>query len=176
MNNPFSQLESEGVYSKYGTMVYDLVIVDNKETEFVFMVKEETKYINRHKYRPSIQLRTGLLNISGVWIIPFMILINQDFDMLYETVFNYYQTGGGKKYFDVLKKQEYIDIMFFDEKNENARNIRINNQLQNEITEYNMRVASIKPWSMNQFDKAKQKMFEKYLRPTDLWNELGNKK
>lgn len=172
MVNPFAQLELKGVYIDYGHMVYDLVSIDNNEFEFAFLVKEKSIYINRHKHNPSVEFRTGLVNINGIWVVPFMILINRDYDMLYECVFNYHQTSGGKEYLDVLERQDNIHIIFFDENNKNARNIRISNQIKDEMCEYNIRLSSIKPWTMEQFDYAKLKMYEMFPTPMVLWNKL----
>lgn len=166
--NPFQRFIAQP-----GIMAYELVEF-NGITEFAFCIKEETKYIKRHKY-PLIQLRMGMLKLDNVFVVPMMILVNNDYDMLYETMFNYYQTGGGAKYIDTLKNQDTIKLLFFNENNEEARQIQINNTIRDDITEIAMRLSSIKEWSMNDFDRAKEKLYEIYPTPLHLWNILGNK-
>lgn len=163
--NPFQRFNA-----RPGTMVYELVEFDNI-IEFAFCIKEETKYIKRHKYL-LIQLRMGMLKLDNVFVVPMMMLVNNDYDMLYETVFNYHQTGGGAKYIDTLKNQGTIKLLFFNENNEEARQIQINNTIRDDITEIAMRLSSTKEWSMIDFDNAKEKLYRIYSTPQHLWNSL----
>ena len=76
------------IYTLPGTMVYTLIEVNGKE-EFAFCIKEEIQYINRYKH-PMIEVRIGILKINNVLIVPMMLMVNNDTDMMYETMFNYY--------------------------------------------------------------------------------------
>lgn len=168
--NPFERFKD--VYNPpLGTMVYDLVIV-NGQTEFAFCIKEAMRYINKYKY-PLIEIRMGIQPIDNVLIVPIMLMVNNDKDMLYETMFNYYQTSGGQKYLDALKKQDDIKILFFNEMHKNVRQISVKNRLQDKIKVFEEHLQKATPWSMQAFDYAKEELYKMYPTGIDLWKALG---
>jgi hypothetical protein len=168
--NPFSEHNIQA-----GQMIYNLVSMDEGKTfQFAFLIKEETKYINRHKYKPSIEVRIGLIKETNVLAIPMMVLVNKDFDMLYEGFFNYYQDSGfGKEYLKALSTQDKIYLIFYNENNEDVRTIELNNLIKDDMMEFGMRLYNSKQWSMHDFDIAKEKIYKKYNSPMLLWENLN---
>lgn len=169
--NPFNQFKN--IYTPPGMMVYSL-IERNGQTEFSFCIKEETRYIHKHK-KPKVEVRMGIFEIGNVLIMPMMVQVNHDKDMLYETMFNYYQTSGGAMYLEPLTSQKEIMLLFYDEKNKEARRIVIRNTFQKSIRHFLKLLSETPSWSMSKFDEAKEKLYEDFPKPQDLWRELGKK-
>lgn len=158
------------IYTPPGTMVYTLIEVNGKE-EFSFCIKEEMQYINRYKH-PMIEVRIGILKINNVLIVPMMLMVNNDTDMMYETMFNYYQTSGGEQFLRALKTQDDIKILFFNERHENVRSICMNNSLKAGIEEMENYLRKSIPWSMKDFDLAKEELYRQYPTGMDLWKAI----
>lgn len=167
--NPFERYKE--IYTPPGIMVYDLISVDFGEPEFAFFIKEETPYIFKHP-KPLIEVRMGIMQMKNVLVVPMMVLVNFDSDMLYETMFNYYQTNGGSMYLKVLKKQDRILLFFCDESNREVRRIRINNNFKSQIQSIEKILQEVSPWTMEEFDKAKETLYEQYPAGEDLWKAL----
>jgi hypothetical protein len=171
--NPFLQ-----VYTPAGRMIYELISQDNINFKFSFLIKEETKYINKYKYNPAIEVRIGMIKIDDIFVLISMLLINRDFDMLYEMFFNYHQTENGEisdkghDYLSILSKQNEIPILFYNEDNKRIRNLIIKNNIKEEVFEMLWRLTNTKPWTMKEFDIAKEKIYKIYPSPMDIWNHL----
>jgi hypothetical protein len=171
--NPFLQVNTQS-----GRMIYELISQNNIDFIFAFLIKEETKYINKYKHNPIIEVRIGMIKIDDVFVLTCMLLVNRDFDMLYEMFFNYHQTNNGEvsneghKYLSTLSKQDEIPILFYNENNERVRNMMIKNNIKEEVFEMLWRLTNTKPWTMKEFDIAKEKVYKIYPSPMDLWNHL----
>lgn len=167
--NPFQEFQAEA-----GSCINGLILnLDTQKEEFAFMVKEETKFITRHKYKPSIELRVGFLKFGKVAVIVMMVLVNRDYEMLYETMFNFYRdSGDGLKSLEILSEQDKISLIFFNELNMTARNLQFNNGIKEDIEEMKIRICNIKPWTMKEFDDAKAECYKIYDSPVKLWNSL----
>ena len=166
--DPFDRLSH--IYVPPGIMVYTLIEVNGKE-EFAFCIKEEMQYINRYIH-PIIEIRVGMLKINNVLIVPMMLMVNYDTDMMYETMFNYYQSSGGEQFLRALKTQDDIKILFFNERHENVRKIRINNNMKSDIEKIEKYLQESTPWSMQDFDLTKEKLYEQYPTGMDLWKAI----
>lgn len=159
-------------YLAPGQMIYELGYVKNSGWEFFLAVKEEEKYIKRHN-NPIIEMRTGLYEINRVFVMPIMAMVNNDEEMLYETMFNYHQPSGGEKYLNALLKQETIKIVFYNEKGREVRRISVKNFRKDLLGLIADTLRKTKPWKMEDFDAAKEKLYENFPSPMDLWVAMG---
>jgi hypothetical protein len=164
--NPFQTFNAQA-----GSMLLHEIVTD-KDFEVAILIKEETKYITRYPNKLDIELRLGMFRIDNVMVVPVMLLINNDYEMLYESYFNYYAEGN-KRMLNLLQSQDDLHLLFFDEQNEKARAVKFKNTIKDEIKEINMRLSSTKSWSMNEFDIAKEKSYELYPTPEYLWRGLN---
>lgn len=156
-----------------GQMIFELTSIDNTTWNFTFLIKEETKFINKYKEPVLIEFRAGLLRIEKVIVIPMMLLINEDYDLLYESTFNYYNPlNDDNVMLQRLAEQQFIPIVFFDKSNEPKRQLLSNNGLGNFFEELILRIPSFPTWKMDEFDQAKAQMFKIYQDPRKLWDAL----
>ena len=156
-----------------GQMLFDLVSENTVTYDFTFLIKDTSDFINKYPHNPKIELRTGLLKIDKIQIIPMMILVNKDFDMLYECTLNVFNPiNESMCLLKQLVKQEFIPIIFFNLANEPVRKLLIKNNIQEFFEEVIMRLSSFPAWEMDEFDKAKQVMYKNFSTPQLLWNAL----
>lgn len=105
-----------------------------------------------------------------------MVMVNFDTDMMYETMFNYYQPSGGDQYLQALQNQDNIKLLFYNERNQEARRIRINNRLRQDVQTLTKRLEAAKPWSMKEFDRAKEVLYQNFPTGMDLWKAIDESK
>lgn len=170
--NPFNRHRE--IYTPPGVMVYDLISFDDGPIEFSFHIKEETNYIFRHQ-NPLIEVRMGMMQYKNVYIIPMMVQVNFDEEMMYETMFNYHQTSGGEPYLHALQQQDNIYLIFYDEKNKESRRIRIKNQFKQDVQQFTNILKTTEPWSMEDFDRAKEQLYANFPTGMDLWRAIDEK-
>src|SRR5690554_3420517 len=90
--NPFKLINALS-----GLMMPEIIIdKSTSKPEFAFLVCEETNYINKYKNNPVLILRIGILDINNVGVMPMMLLVNDDYDMLYESHYNYHRDSGDR--------------------------------------------------------------------------------
>jgi hypothetical protein len=156
-----------------GQMLFDLVSEDTVTYDFTFIIKETMDFINKYPHNPKIELRTGLLKIDNIQIVPMMILVNQDYDMMYECTLNIFNpVNESMCLLKQLGKQDFIPIIFFNPANNPVRKLMIKNNIQEFFEEVIMRMSSFPAWEMDEFDKAKQVMYKNFSTPKLLWNAL----
>lgn len=159
--------------SKPGIMLYTTVIPkDTKRQEFCLVIREESRYLKKLRNNPVFQIRTGLFNMNNVLIMPILVLVNRNFDMLYECMFNYYQESGGHNFIDLLSNQKRILVSFFNDDGKIERKIALNNNLKN-INEIKNLLNNYPAWSMKEFDIAKSELYKKYGSPQELWYAMS---
>ena len=170
--NPFERFKH--ILTPFGTMIYSSAEI-NKQRKFIFCIEEKTKYIKKYT-STKIEIRIGLIKVNNILIVPMLLMINNDFDMLYETTFNYYQNSNKEeKYLDLLKTQDGINILFFDENNKEARNIYVKNHLNEYVEKIISHLEKTTYWEMTEFDAAKEKLFKIFPTVSALWEALGKK-
>lgn len=98
-----------------------------------------------------------------------MLMVNNDTDMIYETMFKYYQTSGGEQFLKALKQQKDIKLLFFNKKHEEVRKISINNNVKADIETLEKHLQESNSWSMKDFDLAKEKLYKLYPISMDSW-------
>lgn len=156
-----------------GTMLFGRASFDGQPMETYFAIKEESRYMKRLGKYPILNIRTGLLQYNGIPLVCVMMQPNGDMDMLYETWFNYNATDGfGQKSFEDLTHQDNIVFWFIDEKG-NERKIGIKNSLKDAFSDYVNKIALINPWTMQEFDRARNMLYADYPSPAHLWNTLA---
>lgn len=139
--------------------------------ELAFFIQEEKKYINKVSKYPQIRIKAALAVYDNVPLVVVLILVNNDFDMLYEIYFNYHQTGEGRKYFEDLTSQDRI-VLFFYQGAERKRNIKIDNSLKDAFKGCMTEIMKYAKWSMDQFDSARELLYLDYPKPEVLWRKL----
>lgn len=158
-----------------GTMIYGRGIFEgNSNYETYFAIKEEPKYIKKLGKYPLLTIRTGLIIRSGVALVPFLMRVNEDVNMLYESWLNYHDTGGyAQKTFQDLTRQDNIPFIFYDSQGNECRKIGIKNNLKETFQEYIAQIDKLQPWSMQDFDKARNTVYAEFPSPMSLWQSFS---
>ncbi|MGC8647161.1 MAG: hypothetical protein ACP5T9_06495 [Thermoplasmata archaeon] len=143
----------------------------NDEENAIFVVKEEEKYINKIPEEAIINLRTLGIDSNNVLVIVFLYKLNKN-EIIYENYLNIYDTSDGMKIFNSLMKQNNI-IFVFHSMNSRKRTIMAKNDLKNTLENIKKRVEEYAPWTMGQFNEAKNRIQETY-SVEDLWNYARN--
>jgi hypothetical protein len=155
-----------------GTMIYARSSFDGAPMETALYIKEEPKYIKRLKYNPVFELRTGAMEYNGIFLVAVLLQPNADIDMLYESWWNYYQPDGGEIVFRDLVTQDFLRIIFVDEKGNYGKKTGIKNSLKPVFASYIEKIKPFAPWSMEEFNAAKEAVYEKYPSVKLLWDGL----
>lgn len=164
-NNPFEQVNAQAG----SFLMVEVVIDDNRQT--VLFLKEETQYIKKYPNKLNIELRLGMKKVNNVMVVPVMMLVNNDYDMLYESFYNFHAEGFDG-ILELLENQNDILLVFFNETNEMVRQVKFTNNIKEDIQEINMRLKSSTKWSMLGFDIAKEEMYKMFPSPMKLWSSL----
>lgn len=146
---------------------------ENEEDPFetAIFIQEENKFINKLSKYPKVHIKAGLIFYENIGLVVVQVLINNNYDMLYEFFINYWQSGGGKQYFSNLANQDRI-MLFFYRGHERKRNIQVENQLKDGFKSFMIELLKYSPWSTEDFDKAKEKLYADFPKPVDLWRKL----
>lgn len=75
---------------------------------------------------------------------------------------------------EALKKQGRILLFFCDESNREVRRIRINNNFKSQIQSIEKILQEVSPWTMEEFGKAKETLYEQYPAGEDLWKAVSS--
>ena len=156
-----------------GMMLYGLAKEKlEDEMSFIFLIREEPKYIKKLGYSPVFEMRLGLIVQDGVAAVLIMVKINGDSDMLYDGWLNYHAAGtidGGP--LKTLAAQENIIFKFFD-KNDCRRTVAIPNRLKDTLREALVEIEKCPAWTMADFDAVKNYIYDKYPSGQGLWSSI----
>lgn len=110
-------------------------IGNNGEDEFALIINMEDKLFKKVKYNPSIQAKAITLPIFNHYPLFIIILmVDMDDRLIFDSVWNYYD----KKYdlyFDLMKTQEEIKIVFHNTTNGIEKAFKVRNNLKDIVIE-----------------------------------------
>ncbi len=132
-----------------------------------FLISEQKWRVQGLGQNPDIELRCGAFEQDGVLLVVALMQVSGE---LYETWFNYYQTDGGEKYFRDLIEQPAITFAFFAP--DPIRVIAVANHLGDFFAQAQARATALKPWSMRDFDAAREKIYQRFPTVSKLWKEV----
>jgi len=155
-------------------MIYAHAVFEgNGDLETYFAIIEEPRFLKCLGKYPVLTVRTGLLYYNGVCLVPFMMRVDGNNDLLYESWLNYHSVGDiGKKSFRDLTKQDNIVFAFYDSFGNEVRKIGIKNNLKEQFQDFIEHIESLDVWSMSDFDRERNNLYRDYPTPLDLWNAL----
>jgi hypothetical protein len=116
-------------------------------------------------------VRAGLLQDRDVYLIA--VMLRTPDGELYETWFNYWQTGGGREYLEDWSRQKSLALLFYGDRGTRERQILIVNPLADLAGQALPVLEATTPWSMANFDAAKARICEAYPDLAALWEALA---
>lgn len=139
--------------------------------ETAFLIREESRRISRLGPSPYMEFRAALLVEGEVALIPILVQLNREREAIYETWLNVYQTGGGMVFLQDLASQPRLLIVLYGDRGR-ERAITGPNVLRESFAEMMVHVSTLRPWSMADFDRARERIYRRYPSPKALWRGL----
>lgn len=152
-----------------GTTIYARVHRPEPHTDF--LVREETSVIQQLR-NPAVTLRTGLMIQNNVALVVVMFRIGSNPDQLFETWWNYHQTGDGHKHFEDMTKQNNFAIHLYGDSGCIEKSIQVNNSIKDFFQDTLKKIYTIPAWHMDDFDTARDEIYKQYPTPGKLWKAL----
>lgn len=142
-----------------------------------FVVKDKTSVIRELEQNPPIALVAGLVHDviknTPVCSVVVMSQLGSDPANLFEIFFNYYDASGtAPEIFRDLATQDTIAFHMYGDGGEKLRTIVVANKHMNFWKSVSAKIGSMAPWSMADFDVAKDRIYDKYPLPADLFTAL----
>lgn len=143
-----------------------------------FIVRDSTEVIKSLEPDPPIALVAGLVHdVVGegraVCSVVVMFQLGSDPANLFEIFFNYHDSSGkAPEIFRDLATQDTIAFHCYGDGGEKLRTIVVPNKHQNFWQSVTKKIRSMKPWSMEDFDMAKTRIYDKYPTPFLLFEAL----
>lgn len=169
-------------WADYGTMLPTIIAKDEK-LYTAFVIKEEDRIIEqiKSKSNTNITFAFGCLPIKinlnkKVDVLTFLVLLNNNYDMLYESYINFNSSdnGNSKDMIYLLSKQDIIPILIFDKTIKCKVSLNYRNEKKDIFRQVYNYLKNCKPWSMNDFNLAKEYIYKKYPTPEDLFKHITN--
>jgi len=176
-NSSFTDAETFIAGVAPGRAIFGCWSEDNNNFETGFFIQEDRKHLNKLSKYPKINLRSGLIiYLEKIGIIPIMLKINYDYELLYETMLNVHLSDGkGIEYLNDFCSQDRIMFHFYEGR-DRKRSIIIENKMQREFQKIKAEVEKLPAWTMEDFDWAKERLYQDFSTPTKLFNALESNK
>ncbi len=133
-----------------------------------FFVREDPAIIKTLR-NPVIIMRPGVVVQMGVVVVMVLFQIGS---RVFETWWNYYEEGGDELFRD-LATQEAITFHFYGKNGKREKSTKVRNPLRGLFGRLAEDIPGMRRWGPTDFEKAKEKLFEQYRTPLELWEELG---
>ena len=157
----------------HGSALYSRVHIDGSAWETAFLLREESRRVKHLGQEPPVEFRAGLLAEEGVLLIPVLVRAGRVApENIFETWINVCQAGGnGPAIVADLASQERITIHFHDSATKAERSLQVYNSMRGFFGSVQQTVI-VQPWTMRQFDEARESIYGRYPEIRDLWQSL----
>ncbi len=158
--------------SSEGTAIFGSISIDGRKIQTDFLIQEHIKYIASIPRNARVVFRGGLYIVDNVYLVPIMLRIGNNSDLLYETWWNY-SSPYNQRHFERMAKQDEINLHLYYS-NSHLKIIRVPNILREAFQKYCMKLKNTGDWDMKTFDNARDKLYRRYPTPMSLWRCIVN--
>ena len=133
-----------------------------------FIIKEDTQHINRLPDSVNVDVRAWPFSRFGVFLLVVLLRIE---GKIYETWWNWYNEFCQKCFLNILSQDKLLFSFYVDDEKP-QRTIWISNKLKEsfELAKDNFqKFKKLKPWTMQEFDIARNELYKEYPNPSSLW-------
>lgn len=141
----------------------------NRKLQTGIFIREDSAHIKAVPKNPTVEFRAGMFD--GDLVIPVVVMLKVQGIDPYETWWNYHQTGRGEQYFNDMISQSHVIVHFYTSSGK-KRSIQVRNSLSDSFSRFKARIEQVPPWSMNQFEAERDKIYNKYPSVKALWDGL----
>lgn len=158
----------------HGSALYSRVQFDGGHWEVAWILREEKARLRQLGKEPPVEFRAGVFVQDGVLLIPVLVRVGKVApENIFETWVNVCQAGGnGPDVVKDLAAQERIAIQFYDSRPEPERSLQIYNSMRSFFESLTEQLQIVTPWTMRQFDQAREQIYKRYPEIMDLWRGL----
>lgn len=157
----------------HGSACYSRIQVDGGPWEVAWLLREEAKRVKQLGKEPPVEWRSGLIVQDGVLLIPVLLRVGKvQAENIWETWLNHHQAGAPSP-LPLLAEQERISIHFHDRGIKAERSIQTFSSLQSFFRAALAQMDALPPWSMRQFDAAREVVYRQHPDVMSLWRSLG---
>ena len=159
-----------------GILDFDAVEFGTSGCKTIFLIKEDPSRLGMIPENTiHVEIRGSLIMRDGVALMPLMLQLDHNPDLLYRGWFNYYQSPKVKECFKHLANQDKLYLLVFGGEPEPARMVSLNNNLQLWFKAHFFQISNTPPWNRQDYERAKFKIVNKYQTGKSLWDVLGEK-
>jgi hypothetical protein len=141
--------------------------------EIAWLIREESTRLAQLGPGPEIEFRAGVLEEESVVLVPVLVCVGPPArESVYETWINQYDEEGGV--LETLADQRRLAVRLYGDDCQHVCTLAISNQLQPFARHALGRIAALAdPWTMPQFDRARDMVYRRYPSVWDLWQALA---
>lgn len=141
--------------------------------EIAWLIREDSSRLAKLGPGPEVEFRAGVLEEEPVVLVPVLVRVGPPAEeSVYETWVNQYAEDGGV--LETLADQSRLAVHLYGEDCQHVCTLAVSNLLQPFARHALSRIAATAdPWTMQQFDRARDKVYGRYPRVWDLWQTLA---
>jgi hypothetical protein len=141
--------------------------------EIAWLIREGSARLAELGPSPEIELRAGILEEGPIVLVPVLVRVGSSAEeSVYETWINHYAEEGGV--LETLADQGRLAVHLYGDGCEYVGTLVVRNQLQWFCRQALSRIAAAAhPWTMPQFDRARDKVYRRYPCVWDFWRALA---
>jgi hypothetical protein len=169
-NSNLIDVESMMATASPGAMIFGRVIADPATGwQTGLFIREDRDHIDRLGKNPVVELRAGLMVEGRLGLVAVMARVNgRD---LYESWWNYHAPGNRACFAD-LAGATTLPILFYTRRRERVIGVACL-PLAAFFQTATKRLEAMRPWAMADFDRARERVYQRYPDPETLWAALA---
>lgn len=160
--------------SPCGTVIYGFA-EEEGDMYIDFLVREKNDVILELPKDPAVEIRAGAVLQDGVLVVAVMARFTKD-GPVYETFWNYHRAEPNSPHgniFEHMCDEPVLAFHFYDDEGKLADVIQVKNSMRPFFADILQQIPSLRPWTLQEFEDAKQAVTEVFPSINNLWEALG---
>jgi hypothetical protein len=156
-----------------GTMIYSGIGFGNPEFETAILIKETPAQLRLFSENTAhIEINSCSILVENVTLILFSLQIDHNPNLTYAVWLDYYLSDTAKRCLNNLVTQDLLRVLFFNGAPKPVRGFSLKNKLQAGFGLYLQTLNNKAPWSMEDFEYAKNITLGQFPTMNSLWAAL----
>ncbi len=157
-----------------GSMMYARIgeSADQSKRQTGFLIREEPRFVKAFGKNRIVEQRGGLLHENHIALVVTMLRIGAGKDsQIYECWFDYFSNENRQSFYDLASQENFVIVFYTPAR---GRAIQVRNGFRDLFTRVLAVVSAQRAWSESEFDRARNRIYQNYKTPGDLWQSLAN--